>query len=149
MKKGKIVVDIDKCLACKTCEIECVISHSEIKNLFEIVKNPDRFPGVKIIEVKKLNIPERCEHCDFPACVVVCPAKALKKENGIVTIENEKCIGCGFCVVACPYGIPRINRERKIIIKCDLCFDRLKEDEYPACVIGCPTKAIKFIEVKK
>jgi len=149
MKKGKIVVDIEKCLACRTCEIECVISHSKIKNLFEIIKSPDRFPGVKISEIKKLNIPERCEHCDFPSCVLVCPGNALKRENGVVIVDNEKCIGCGFCVIACPYGIPRINKERKIIIKCDLCIDRLKENKYPACVNGCPTKAIKFIEVEE
>ncbi|MCM8786125.1 MAG: 4Fe-4S dicluster domain-containing protein [Candidatus Omnitrophica bacterium] len=150
MKKGKILIDFEKCFACKTCEIECAFSHSQEKNFFKFIENPDIMPSVRIKKIGQYNTPLRCLHCDFPSCVVICPTKALKKdENKIIIIENEKCVGCGMCVVVCPYGVPHINRDKKIYTKCDLCIERLKDGQLPACVLSCPNKALKFFEFEE
>lgn len=147
MKKGKIIVDFKKCFACRTCEIECAFSHSKKINFLEFIVKPDKQPSVRIKKVGRFITPLRCVHCDFPSCVVICPTKALKKdENGIVIIENERCVGCGLCIIVCPYGIPEIKRDKKIHTKCDLCLERLKKEQIPACVISCPNRALKFID---
>lgn len=150
MKRGKIIVNVERCFACRTCEIECAFSHSKKNNFFEFMKNPDRFPSVKIKKIGKFITPLRCLHCDFPSCVIICPTGALEKdENGIVIIEEKKCIGCGMCAIVCPYGILNINRDKKIHIKCDFCIERLKKDMLPACVLSCPNKALKFVEFRE
>ncbi|MGC8976985.1 MAG: 4Fe-4S dicluster domain-containing protein [Candidatus Ratteibacteria bacterium] len=147
MKKGKIIIDFEKCFACRTCEIECAFFHSKKKNIFEFFENPDKKPSIRIKEINEKITPLRCLHCEFPACVVICPSGALKKdENGIVICEIEKCVGCGMCLIVCPYGIPNIDRNKKIYTKCDLCIEKLKKDQLPACVSSCPNKALKFIE---
>lgn len=150
MKKGKIIIEFEKCFACRSCEIECAFSHSKKNNFLEFIVNPDRNPSVKIKKIGKYITPLRCLHCDFPSCVIICPTKALKKdENGIIVIDEEKCIGCGMCEIVCPYGIPEIDRDKKIHTKCDLCIERLKEGNLPACVESCPNNALKFIIIEQ
>lgn len=150
MRKGKILIDFEKCFACRTCEIECAFSHSRKGNFFEFIGNPDKKASVKIKNISGFITPLRCLHCDFPSCVIICPSGALKKdENGIVIVDTEKCVGCGMCVVVCPYGVPEIDRDKKIYTKCDLCIERLKNGKLPSCVISCPNKALKFIEFEE
>jgi formate dehydrogenase beta subunit len=84
-----------------------------------------------------------CMHCTDAACIKVCPSGALHHtEFGTVGLRNSLCIGCKECVSACPFDIPRYSRETDRIYKCDLCYDRLRNDESPACVKSCPTGAL-------
>jgi Fe-S-cluster-containing dehydrogenase component len=88
-------------------------------------------------------------HCKNPACKDACPVNAIvKTEEGAVVIKTETCIGCKFCVTACPFGIPQYNAQIEKVSKCHMCFDRIPEKE-PSCVQACPTDALVFDERSK
>jgi carbon-monoxide dehydrogenase iron sulfur subunit len=148
MKKGHISIDVDKCVACRTCELQCAVAHSKSKELLAAIKEkPKPQRRVRIEAIGDLPVPLICRHCDAAPCVTVCPTGALEKLglDGPVAITRNLCVGCGSCTIACPYGIPRRGIDGKAIIKCDLCIERLKKGEIPACAKGCPTGSIKFI----
>jgi len=82
-------------------------------------------------------------HCGIPFCAEVCPTKAIYKrmEDGLVTVDPDRCIGCKMCLTACPFGIPQFGRDGKMK-KCDFCLDRLEKGQNPACMNVCPTRAL-------
>jgi len=85
-------------------------------------------------------------HCADPACVKVCPVQAIQKrvEDGIVTVDGGKCIGCKACLKACPFGAPQFGANGKMQ-KCDMCFNQADlSKEFPPCIETCPTKALQF-----
>ncbi len=86
-----------------------------------------------------------CQHCDNPACTHVCPTGAMHKgDDGIVSVDVKKCIGCGYCELACPYGNPKVDREKGHSTKCDGCASRLAEGKSPICVEACTMRALQF-----
>lgn len=88
-----------------------------------------------------------CNHCDDPACVKVCPTKAHAKHDdkgGLVLIDPAKCIGCGMCAKACPYGAPVLDEKAHKMTKCDACVDRVVKGELPVSVAACPQRALDF-----
>lgn len=92
---------------------------------------------------------KQCRHCLKPACVAVCPVGALHKtEIGAVVYDSEKCMGCRYCMMACPYGIPRYDWDKSVpyVKKCMLCYDRIKKGSTPACTNACPEGATIFGE---
>lgn len=92
-------------------------------------------------------IRKQCRHCIDPACVSACPVGALKKTpEGAVIYDSSRCMGCRYCMMACPYGIPRYDWDQAVpyIRKCILCYDRIREGSQPACVEACPTQATIF-----
>ena len=90
-----------------------------------------------------------CGHCDNPACVAVCPtgAHAKDEETGLVTIDQEQCIGCKSCVQACPYGAPQFVEAKGVTEKCDMCAELRSYGEEPACVAICPQRALKVGDI--
>jgi Fe-S-cluster-containing dehydrogenase component len=94
------------------------------------------------------NVKVQCMHCDHPACVSACIVGAFtKKENGSVVWDTDKCIGCRYCMVACPFQIPSFEYDKALnpqIMKCDFCFERTKEGLLPACVDICPVEALTY-----
>jgi Fe-S-cluster-containing dehydrogenase component len=99
-----------------------------------------------------VHFPRSCLHCETPACVTVCPTGASYKraEDGIVLVDEDKCIGCKLCSWACPYGAREYSEVRGVMQKCTLCVDRIYNDSFeeidrqPACVMACPTRARHF-----
>ncbi|SFN02655.1 Fe-S-cluster-containing dehydrogenase component [Dokdonella immobilis] len=99
-----------------------------------------------------VHFPRSCLHCETPACVTVCPTGASYKraEDGIVLVDEDKCIGCQLCAWACPYGARELSAKRGVMQKCTLCVDRIynetldEADRQPACVMACPTRARHF-----
>jgi Fe-S-cluster-containing dehydrogenase component len=99
-----------------------------------------------------IHFPRSCLHCETPACVTVCPTGASYKraEDGIVLVDEDKCIGCQLCAWACPYGAREFSAQRGVMQKCTLCVDRIynetldEADRQPACVMACPTRARHF-----
>jgi Fe-S-cluster-containing dehydrogenase component len=99
-----------------------------------------------------VHFPRSCLHCETPACVTVCPTGASYKraEDGIVLVDEDKCIGCKLCSWACPYGAREYSEQRGVMQKCTLCVDRIynesfdEADRQPACVMACPTRARHF-----
>jgi carbon-monoxide dehydrogenase iron sulfur subunit len=91
----------------------------------------------------------QCRHCEDAPCVAVCPSKALFKEAGgsaenIVVLDSGLCIGCKWCIEVCPFGVIKMNKSGSAVIKCDLCVERLRAGEKPACVAACKTGALSY-----
>src|ERR1019366_10076842 len=91
-------------------------------------------------------VPVVCMHCDSPTCAEVCPADAIKRtEDGVVqTARKPRCIACNNCVLACPFGVPKMKVEFELMMKCDLCYDRTSAGKRPMCATVCPSGALFF-----
>ena len=146
-RTGVIVIDVQKCLACKTCELECAVAHSQAKALVDAVgESPRPTARVSVVGAEDFSFPLQCRHCEDAPCIKICPTKAIARlgDDQPVLIDQDKCIGCKWCIMVCPFGVIEMDDKRRVLIKCDLCCDRLEEGELPACVAGCPTHAIEF-----
>jgi Fe-S-cluster-containing dehydrogenase component len=91
-------------------------------------------------------VPVVCMHCEQPTCAEVCPADAIKRTgDGVVqSARKPRCIACGNCVVACPFGVPELYDDRKLMMKCDMCYDRTSVGKKPMCATVCPSQALFF-----
>lgn len=140
----KVYVNEDWCLGCHLCEYYCAAANSgkDIVKAFKSEKKP--IPRIKVEEGSEVNFAVQCRHCDEKPCVKGCIAGALSIENGVVVCNEEKCVGCLTCVLSCPYGCVVIDEEGHRIQKCDLCTKNHGGE--PACVQGCPNRAIVFEE---
>lgn len=146
--------DASKCTGCKTCMVAC-----KDKNNLPVGMNfrrvtefsggnwrQDRATGAWHQDAFAYYLSISCNECSDPACVKVCPTKAHFKraEDGLVLIDPKKCIGCGACLAACPYGAPQLDREARKMRKCDTCLDRREKGLNPVCVDACPQRALDF-----
>ena len=147
-----IVVDVEKCLACRSCELACAVAHSSCKVLEEAINERPKPQGRVTVESSEgFAVPIQCRHCEDAPCIAVCPTEAIHRHSSAdpVLIDRQRCIGCKFCLMACPFGVIYMMRDGKAVVKCDLCIERTKLDEEPACVEACPTGALKFVEEKE
>lgn len=150
--KGMIIVDVDKCNACKSCEIACAVEHSVSKDLYQAIhEDPRPRSRVSVQKGISFSVPLQCRQCANAPCIALCPTKALYREDemGPVLLDEEKCIGCDWCVLACPFGVIRMDEGRKVIVKCDQCFERVQRGELPACVEACPTGALTYRKLEE
>jgi carbon-monoxide dehydrogenase iron sulfur subunit len=155
----RIVADPAKCLACRTCEIACALAHVDVDDLAEAIRAGSPKPRIYIEMAGSLAVPLQCRHCDDAPCVRVCPSGALARRGSDAPVlgDQEKCIGCAFCVEACPFGVIQLGRKileadgardgQMVIVKCDLCQARQAAGQEPACVASCPVNALRFVEV--
>jgi Fe-S-cluster-containing dehydrogenase component len=112
--------------------------------VLRIGPNP-KTPGAQFPDVEMYFLPLGCQHCANPECVAVCPTEASHKlENGTVQIDKEKCIGCQFCVMACPYNVRYLNEDERVVEKCTLCEQKIAQGELPQCVAECGARARFF-----
>lgn len=140
-------VNLDSCTGCKACVAAC---HS-LNGLDE--NESWRDIGLLVGTRKKpylQTVTTACHHCADPACMSGCPVLAYDKDlvTGIVRHLDDQCIGCSYCILKCPYDVPKFNLKRGIVRKCDMCQGRLAEGEAPGCVQACPNEAIKIKTVK-
>ncbi|MFQ6372042.1 4Fe-4S dicluster domain-containing protein [Shewanella sp. YIC-542] len=149
-KKGAVkyamLHDESKCIGCNACSDNCrkVNQVPEGVARLEIIRTGPfgEYPNQYYHFSRK-----SCEQCENAPCVYVCPTGAAykDKETGIVTVDSWKCVGCQYCIAACPYQIRFINPVTKAADKCDFCREtQLKQGKQPACVEACPTKALVF-----
>jgi carbon-monoxide dehydrogenase iron sulfur subunit len=153
----RIVADPVKCLACRGCELACAVAHAGTADLVEAVFVRGAKPRIYVESAAGLAVPLQCRHCEDAPCVRVCPSGALVRQDNQspVLVVQSRCIGCGFCVEACPFGVIRLARcaepgvadGRTAVIKCDLCSGRAAEGLLPACVSACPVGALALAEV--
>jgi len=100
--------------------------------------------------VHAYNISMACNHCEDPICVKTCPTKAMyKRKDGIVLVDENKCIGCRYCEWACPYGSLQYDSDKGVMTKCTLCYDYIDEGKNPSCVDACPMRVLEFGELKE
>ena len=136
-----ILVDITKCIGCRSCEQACKEAHGFPKDTEAKLSTT----ALTVIEEHGDKYVRRmCMHCQDPACASACLVGALKKTAlGPVTYDKSKCIGCRYCLVACPFSVPRYEWTRLVpyVKKCDMCAARQESGQPPACVEACPTGA--------
>lgn len=140
------------CMGCKTCVISCKDKHdSEVGvNLRRVTEHcSGGFTEVGngfVPNVSAYWINVACNHCDDPKCVKNCPTGAMHKNpaDGIVSVDQDLCIGCKYCTWSCPYGAPQFSEKKGKTQKCDMCADYRAQGKNPACVDACPMRAIEF-----
>lgn len=160
-----LVIDLDVCVGCHACAIACKQWNASgttgpLADYQPYGAEPSGvwFNRIRHFEVgeyphnKTINFPMSCMHCEDAACVTVCPTGASYKraEDGIVLVDQDKCMGCNYCSWACPYGARELDRASGTMKKCTLCVDRIYdeaipiEERQPACVLTCPAHARMF-----
>jgi formate dehydrogenase iron-sulfur subunit len=148
-----ILTDITKCIGCEKCVQACQKENNCNPELPEHKAKPEELFSTRwtsiITQPQQHFIRRQCRHCVDPACVNVCPVGAMiKSHSGAVLYNKKKCIGCRYCMMACPYGIPRSEWESRApgIKKCTLCHHRITKNQQPACTEICPENATIFGE---
>ena len=140
-------VELDSCTGCKACVSAChslngLDDEETWRDVGLLVGGDRKHPFSQTVTTA-------CHHCADPACLNGCPVLAYEKDplTGIVRHLDDQCIGCQYCVLKCPYDVPKYSERLGIVRKCDMCHSRLAEGEAPACVQACPTHAIKIVTV--
>lgn len=150
--------DATRCTACKTCVYAC----KDKKNLglgISYRKVYEYCGGDTVTDANGAhtstcfvyNISMSCNHCDEAICTMVCPTGAMHRDvdTQLIVVDSNACIGCGYCVLSCPYNSPKIDREKGHSVKCDACMDLVKNNEKPICVMACPARALDFGPISK
>jgi Fe-S-cluster-containing dehydrogenase component len=145
-----VLYDATRCVGCRECEAACKEKNKLAVNLERPVDlSANNFTLIKQYQngSQESFVKLQCMHCEHPACVSACPVQALYKlDDGPVVYDAEKCIGCRYCMTACPFHVPRIDWNEVLpeIKKCDLCADRVDDGLPPACAEVCPVGALAF-----
>ncbi len=132
-----IAIDVRLCVGCQSCTVSCALENRVPEGQYRT--------HAWTWEVKDANgrigqspLPQLCNHCEQPPCVEVCPADAtFRSPEGVVLIDNDRCLGCGACAQACPYGARYVNAEHGKVDKCNFCLHRVNAGLLPACVDSC------------
>jgi Fe-S-cluster-containing dehydrogenase component/DMSO reductase anchor subunit len=140
-------VDLDSCSGCKSCVAACHALNGLEET--ESWRDVGLVHGGTRAAPYQQTITSACHHCADPGCLNGCPVLAYEKDpvTGIVRHLDDQCIGCQYCVLKCPYDVPKYSERLGIVRKCDMCHQRLGEGEAPACVQACPTQAITIVKV--
>jgi Fe-S-cluster-containing dehydrogenase component len=132
-------IDPSRCIGCQACVQACSECDTHKGHPMIHLEYVDRGQSTQ-------TVPVVCMHCDSPTCAEVCPADAIKiGEDGIVqSALKPRCIGCSNCVLACPFGIPKMIVEQELMMKCDMCYDRTSIGKKPMCATVCPSQALTY-----
>lgn len=165
MTQLAIVTDLNRCVSCLNCMVACKEANDvpignfwiKILRIGPNQKEVDDYAGepspckwadyesATYPAVEMYYLPVSCQHCEKPSCCEVCPTGASHKlENGTVQVDKDKCIGCQFCVMACPYGVRYLNETEGVVEKCTRCYQKTENGELPACVVSCGGRARWF-----
>ena len=134
-------------MACRLCEVHCLVAHSKSKKIIKAYKDefPRALPRVIVEHKGPISFALQCRHCEDAPCVKACLTGAMSKGKDDETInhDQDKCVGCWMCVMVCPFGVIRRDvKEKKVATKCDMC----KDEKMPVCVEKCPNEALVLID---
>ena len=138
MSRYCLVIDLDKCIDCKACEVGCKVEHNlplgQYWNRVLTCGPYGSYPNLSMYY-----LPVQCQQCQDAPCVTVCPTGASYRDeqDGVVLVDTDKCIGCQQCMAACPYGVRSFNPDTLTVSKCDLCRERTSQGDVPFCVYTC------------
>lgn len=137
-------IDPSRCIGCQACVNACSECETHRGHSLIHVDFIDR-------ENTIATVPMVCMHCEDPTCAKVCPADAIKKTpDGVVQSSlKPRCIACSNCVLACPFGIPKVMIEMEQMMKCDMCYDRTSADKRPMCATVCPSQALAYVPLER
>jgi Fe-S-cluster-containing dehydrogenase component len=137
-------VDPSRCIGCQACKNACAECETHRGTPMIHVDYIDRPNSIA-------TVPMVCMHCDDPTCAQVCPADAIKKrDDGVVQSSlKPRCIACSNCVLACPFGVPKMMVEEEQMQKCDMCYDRTSVGKRPMCATVCPSQALAYVPVER
>jgi len=142
----KVYVKEEVCIGCRLCEVYCQLQHARSSDLVKAFKeeSPPPLPRLRVDERGVVSLSVRCQQCDDAPCVQACLTGALERnpESRLVTVDEDRCIGCWTCVLVCPLAAIRQDKEQKKALKCDLC----QGEEIPVCVANCPNEALVYVE---
>ena len=133
-------VDPSRCIGCQACVQACAECETHRGTPMIHVDFLDRENGIQ-------TTPMICMHCDDPTCAEVCPADAIKKNDDGVVLSalKPRCVACNNCVVACPFGVPKMMAGLELMMKCDMCWDRTSVVKRPMCATVCPSQALAYL----
>lgn len=137
-KRYAMLIDLRKCIGCQACTVSCHIENEAPLGSFRTIVSQYEVENEDTGDIATMMLPRLCNHCETPPCVPVCPVQATyQREDGIVVVDNEACVGCAYCVQACPYDARFINEYTQTADKCTFCAHRLDVGLLPACVESC------------
>ena len=143
MSNYAIITDLNRCTGCLACTVACkAINGVDVGNFWiktlRVGPHPIEGGSGTYPDVEMYFLPVQCQHCENPECVKVCPTEASHvAADGTIQIDKDKCIGCQFCAMACPYGVRYLNEEERGVEKCTLCEQKTAQGELPQCVSQC------------
>jgi len=140
----RVYVNEKWCLGCHLCEYNCAFANSGCDDMVKALKDVTIHPRIRVEEGENICFAVNCRHCEEPLCVKSCITGALSVEDGVIHVDEEKCVGCYTCVLVCPYGAVMPGPDGGVIQKCELCTNNSAGE--PACVEGCPNRAIVYEE---
>ena len=147
IKQHAYLFDATRCIDCRACMIACTVENNVPANDSYIWVAGQGVMG-SYPNLKRASMPYHCMHCLEPDCVSACPVGAWnKREDGPVLYDEDKCIGCRYCMIACPFSVPKYEWEKIIfpwVRKCTFCADRMAGELTPACIKVCPTKTMFY-----
>ncbi|RKS87580.1 anaerobic dimethyl sulfoxide reductase subunit B (iron-sulfur subunit) [Orbus hercynius] len=144
-----------KCTGCKTCQVSCKDEKDldigpKFRRVYEYGGGDwQQVNGLWQNDTFAYYLSVSCNHCDEPTCVHGCPTGAMHKrtEDGLVVVNQDVCIGCRYCEMRCPYGAPQFDHQKRVMSKCDGCYERVSEGLKPVCVDSCPQRALEFDDI--
>jgi len=152
-----ILVDTTRCIGCRACEVACGETHELLvpdvvsDGALNQTRNTSdkQYMVVNRYQTERgdVFVKKQCMHCYQPACAAACPTEAMEKtKKGPIIWEGDRCIGCRFCMISCPFDMPKFeyNDWNPRLVKCTMCFERLEQGQKPACVEACPTDTLMF-----
>lgn len=142
-----LIADLDRCTGCWSCAVACKEEHQLSPGL-TFIRVIEVGPDGTFPDLSMYYLPLACQQCGWPSCAASCPEDAINRSHdGYITIDREKCTGCGDCVEGCPYGAIVMDPDEEIARKCELCPELLLAGRSPACVAACPAKALAVVDV--